>query len=197
MIPATVPHNEVLTGLENVEWVFGYGSLMWDPGFAHIRACPARLDGYHRAFCLYSHHYRGTREAPGLVLGLDRGGSCRGIAFQVAATDWRAAVTYLDERELIGYAYIPRIVDIVVEDKPVAAYTFVADAEHPLYAGDLGVEGSVDLIMNAAGRNGLNRDYLIRTVRKLEDEGFIDPPLHDLLAAVERRTGALDMGAGI
>jgi len=186
-----------LAGLDDVEWVFGYGSLMWEPGFEHLDARPATLPGYHRSFCLYSHHYRGTREAPGLVLGLNRGGSCRGIAFRVARECWREAVAYLDERELIGYAYLPRIVDIEIDGAAANAYTFVADADHPHYAGDLGIERSADLIMNAAGKNGLNRDYLIRTVRKLEDEGFLDPSLHDLLASVEQRTGALDMGAGI
>ena len=84
-------------------WVFGYGSLMWNPGFAHAEARPARVYGYHRAFCLYSEHYRGTEARPGLVLGLNRGGSCRGRAFRVPAHDADAAMEYLIAREMYGH----------------------------------------------------------------------------------------------
>src|SRR3546814_813588 len=89
-------------------WVFGYGSLMWNPGFAFLERQPALLRGYHRAFCIYSEHYRGTRERPGLVLGLDRGGSCRGIAFRVAQAAARAVLGYLWDREMVPSVYAPR-----------------------------------------------------------------------------------------
>lgn len=178
-------------------WVFAYGSLMWRPGFRYLAAVPATLRGYHRAFCIYSHHYRGTPERPGLVLGLARGGSCRGLAYQVDPNQAAAVRAYLDERELVGYAYRPRSLAVATDGGPVTAYTFVADARHPLFAGDLGVERSAAIIVGAEGVAGLNRDYLINTVRRLEHEGVVDRRLHTLLKRVEMLTGLLDAGGGI
>ncbi len=178
-------------------WVFGYGSLMWQPGFAHLGVEQALLRGYHRAFCVYSHHYRGTHSRPGLVLGLDRGGACRGLAFRVAADEAEEVMTYLDERELIGYAYLAKTVPIEIGDQKVDAYTYVADPAHRHYAGKLGLAKSAELIMNAEGLNGLNRDYLINTLRKLESMGFADKSLHALLVRIERMTGIIDQGSGI
>jgi Uncharacterized protein involved in cation transport len=179
-------------------WVFGYGSLMWRPGFEFAEIRPALLKGWHRAFCLYSLHYRGTPAQPGLVLGLDRGGSCRGLAFRVPARDAEMAVEYLNERELVGYAYVARTLTVQMEGGgAVPAYTFVADRKHRHYAGDLGVEKAAAIIMDAQGCAGLNRDYLINTIRKLEAEGFADKSLHVLLKEVERQTGLIEAGAGI
>lgn len=179
-------------------WVFGYGSLMWRPGFEYVERRPALLDGWTRSFCLYSLHYRGTPEHPGLVLGVDGGGSCRGVAFRVAPS--RAAKTrdYLNERELAGYAYVARTLPVTLDDgREVAAYTFVADRRHPLYAGPMEMAAAAAIIMDAQGRAGLNRDYLINTVRRLEADGFHDESLHALLREVERQTGLIDQGAGI
>ncbi len=153
-------------------WVFGYGSLMWQPGFAFTEARPALLRGYHRDFCIFSHHYRGTPAAPGLVLGLAPGGSCRGLAFRVACGEADRVRAYLDERELIGYAYLPRTLPVAIKGASVAAYTFVADSGHPQYAGNLGIEAAAEIIMRAEGVAGLNRDYLINTVRRLERDGI-------------------------
>ena len=178
-------------------WVFGYGSLMWQPGFDHLEVRPALLRGYHRAFCVYSHHYRGTPARPGLVLGLDRGGACRGLAFRVAREKAEDVMTYLDERELVGYAYAAKSVPVEAGGAKVDAYTYVADHSHRHYAGKLGVERSAALIMNAEGLNGLNRDYLINTLRHLESMGFVDKSLHALLVRIERMTGVLDQGSGI
>ena len=178
-------------------WVFGYGSLMWNPGFPFEECCPALLRGYHRAFCVYSHHYRGTPDRPGLVLGLDRGGSCRGIAFRVADADAAAVRAYLDERELVSYAYRPKRLMINLDDRRVRCLTFVADPQHAQYAGDIDVERAADIIVGAQGCAGLNRDYLIHTIRRLEREGFVDASLHDLLERVWARTGALEAGGGI
>lgn len=179
-------------------WVFGYGSLMWRPGFEFAEVRPALLKGWYRAFCLYSLHYRGTPARPGLVLGLDRGGSCRGLAFRVPRADAELAVEYLNERELIGYAYTPRTLPVQLDDgRSVPAYTFVADRKHRHYAGNLSQEEAAAIIMDAQGCAGLNRDYLINTVRKLEAEGFSDKSLHTLLVEVERQTGLIDRGAGI
>ena len=178
-------------------WVFGYGSLMWRPGFPHLDACPALLRGYHRAFCVYSHHYRGTPENPGLVLGLDRGGSCRGLAFRIEPPDRDAVVNYLNERELVSYAYLAKTLKIAVPGARVEAYTFVANPRHSQYAGDLGIERSAEIILGAEGVAGLNRDYLINTVRHLEREGYTDNHLHALLKRVEHLTGIIEAGGGI
>lgn len=181
----------------SVEWVFGYGSLMWNPGFPYIARASALLRGFHRAFCITSHHYRGTPDSPGLVLGLDQGGECRGIAFQVATADWDNTLAYLNERELIGYAYQPATVEITTDQATVPAYTFIADRDHAHYAGAMDLEPAAARIMSAAGVNGLNRDYLINTVHQLETHGFPDPALHALLRRVEELTGIIDQGGGI
>ena len=178
-------------------WVFGYGSLMWRPGFDHIDVQPAMLGGYHREFCIYSHHHRGTPDHPGLVLGLDRGGCCRGLAFRVAAAHVEATVAYLDERELVTSAYKPRTLPVRLGDGKVPAYTFVADRTHPQYAGHLDAAAAAAIIMDAQGQSGLNRDYLINTVRHLENLGFTDGRVHKLLERVEAMTGEIDRGSGI
>jgi len=179
-------------------WVFGYGSLMWKPGFRHEEAVPAVLHGYHRSFCIYSHHYRGTPEYPGLVLGLSPGGHCSGVAFRVAPEDVQDVTDYLHERELVAYAYREERLPVTLTDgREVEAWCCVADSAHRQYAGDLGVTESAQIIMEACGQAGLNRDYLINTVRQLEAHGFTDPPLHALLREVERLTGILNQGEGI
>ncbi len=179
-------------------WVFGYGSLMWNPGFPALAAEPAVLAGYHRSFCIYSTHYRGTPERPGLVLGLAPGGACPGVAFRVAIDQAPSVRDYLRERELCGYAYKEATLPVGLRDgRQVAAYTFVADPDHRRYAGDLGVTASAAIIMEAVGRNGLNRDYLINTVKELEAHGVVEPPLHALLEEVWRRTGEVEAGQGI
>ncbi len=179
-------------------WVFGYGSLMWRPGFEFAESRSAVLAGWHRAFCVYSRHYRGTPAHPGLVLGLDGGGDCRGIAFRVPKDQAETAIAYLNERELVGYAYVARWLEVDLDDgQRVPAYTFVADHAHPHYAGNLPQEQAAAIIMDAQGCAGLNRDYLINTVRKLEADGFSDADLRSLLTEVERQTGLIDRGAGI
>lgn len=179
-------------------WVFGYGSLMWNPGFVYEESQVAVLDGYHRAFCIYSRHYRGTPERPGLVLGLNAGGACRGVAFRVADDRVAEVRSYLRERELCGYAYREADLPVALEGgRTVTAYTFVADPEHTAYAGDLGLGPSAEMIMGAVGCGGLNRDYLINTVRELERHGFVEPALHTLLEEVSRRTGEIEAGGGI
>ena len=180
-------------------WVFGYGSLMWRPGFPFLRSQPAVLRGYHRSFCIYSHIWRGTVEKPGLVLGLTEGGSCRGVAFEVAPGDRLEVLDYLHDRELGTYAYLPLTlpVDLPGEMDPIGAYCFVADTTHPQYAGDLPQAEAVEIIMEASGKGGLNRDYLINTVKELDRHGFAEPQLRALLAEVARRTGIIEQGGGI
>jgi len=161
-------------------WVFGYGSLMWKPGFKCVERRDAWLYGYHRAFCVYSHRYRGTAEDPGLVLGLDRGGSCRGIAFRIPAPEARATFDYLWDREMITGVYLPRTVRLRTHGGAVAAQTFVADPAHGQYAGKLPPAEAVRLIRRAHGSAGANTDYLKATVEHLDELGIGDGPLHRL-----------------
>ena len=179
-------------------WIFGYGSLMWRPGFDFAEQSPALIDGWHRSFCLWSRRHRGTAAKPGLVLGLDRGGSCRGAAFRVQGARVQATLDYLADRELDGYAYEARMLPVNVESQgTVMAYTFVADPSHGQYAGKVPLERAASIIMDAEGEAGLNRDYLINTVRQIEADGHRDPELHALLVEVERQTGEIEQGAGI
>ncbi len=175
-------------------WVFGYGSLMWNPGFPFKTRQAATLTGYHRAFCVYSHHYRGTAKTPGLVLGLAEGGRCRGMAFKVDAADWANVVNYLDERELIGYAYRPTRLAIRLDDaREVTAHTYVADGAHPHFAGVLDDDTAAALIFHAAGISGTNLDYAVNLIRELESHGFDDAHLGAVLArggAAARKSGA-------
>lgn len=151
-------------------WVFGYGSLMWNPGFPVARALPARLYGYHRRLCLWSIHYRGTARRPGLVLGLDRGGSCNGMALRVARKDIAAASVYLLQREMINNAYRPVIKRVYLEDgSGVDALVFVSKLQHPQFARPLSVTETAEVVRAAEGRNGKNREYVLNTVRHLRE----------------------------
>jgi cation transport protein ChaC len=178
-------------------WVFAYGSLMWRPGFEYVEARSALLHGYHREFCVYSHRHRGTPQKPGLVLGLDRGGCCRGLAFRVAAAEVEAVMRYLAEREMVNNTYEPRTVPAETEVGRLPVYAFVVRRDHPQYAGKLAVAEAAALIVQGEGISGLNRDYLINTVRRLESLGFIDKRLHALLTEVKRMTGEIERGSGI
>jgi len=166
-------------------WVFAYGSLMWNPEIPHQEVRPARLLGYHRAFCVYSDRYRGTPERPGLVLGLDRGGSCLGRAYKVRAADGAEAARILDEREMRGGVYDPRWVQVRFADASRAqAYAYVVERGHPHYAGRLDLETLAELITHAAGERGSNLDYLVNTVRHLDELGIAESALHELLDRV-------------
>jgi cation transport protein ChaC len=172
-------------------WVFGYGSLMWDPGFAFAAVHPARLVGYHRRFCLYSQFYRGTPERPGLVLGLDRGGSCRGVVYQVPAAAEATTRAYLWQRELDDYAYVPKLLPVNYAGGRVRAQAFVVDRGQPQYAGGLDDETAAGLIAAGVGRRGRNRDYLENTLAHLRALGVCDRGLERLAARVR----ALDPAA--
>src|SRR3984957_1733561 len=121
-------------------WVFGYGSLMWRPGFDALERVPARLIGLHRALCVYSFVHRGTPERPGLVFGLDRGGMCRGIAYRVAAAAREEAIADLRGREQVSSVYLETMRRIELEDastRPVRALCYTAYRGHVQYAGRL------------------------------------------------------------
>ncbi len=164
-------------------WVFGYGSLMWRPGFDYVEKVPARLIGEHRALCVYSFDHRGTPERPGLVLGLDRGGACRGIAFRVEARLREATIEYLRAREQTTHVYreVMRSVWLRNEARErVSALTYVADRGHVQYAGRLPLDEQLRIVRQGHGRSGNNRDYVLATVKAIEAEGFRDEQLHRL-----------------
>jgi cation transport protein ChaC len=161
-------------------WIFAYGSLMWDPGFAYVEAQPALLRGYHRSFCVYSRRHRGTPERPGLVLGLDRGGACKGIAYRVPIADVAAALHYLWEREMSRGTYRLKQVRVEVPAGTIEARAFTVDRKQPGYAGRLSPEATAGLILQGIGGRGSCRQYLENTVSELRKLGLVDGPLHRL-----------------
>src|ERR1700694_2379947 len=161
-------------------WVFGYGSLMWRPGFPFVEAVTAHLAGLHRALCVYSWVHRGTRDRPGLVLGLDRGGSCKGIAYRVSGTERDAVIAYLRERELVTNVYREAWRPIRIarhHDAAATALTFIVDRKHEQYAGKLSREALLEHVRGRQGRSGANSDYVINTVRHLRHLGLHDAVL--------------------
>jgi cation transport protein ChaC len=164
-------------------WVFGYGSLMWRPGFEFMEQVPARLIGEHRALCVYSFDHRGTPEKPGLVLGLDRGGACRGIVFRVAAHRRSDTVEYLRSREQTTNVYREVMRSVWLENEArhrVSALAYVVDRGHVQYAGRLSLSEQLRYVQQGHGRSGNNRDYVLSTVTSIEKQGFRDPQLHQL-----------------
>jgi len=164
-------------------WVFGYGSLMWRPDFAFQERVPARLIGAHRALCIYSFVHRGTPERPGLVLGLDHGGTCRGIAFRVAAGARAATLAYLRDRELKNRVYREVMRAVWLHNDPqqrVQALCFVADRGHPQYAGRLTLNEQLHYVRQGQGQSGWNRDYVLETVKEMERMGLREGELHRL-----------------
>ena len=164
-------------------WVFGYGSLMWRPGFEFIEQVPARLIGEHRALCVYSFDHRGTPEKPGLVLGLDRGGACRGVAFRVAAEQRSDTVDYLRSREQTTSVYHEVMRSVWLENEArqrVSALAYVVDRGHVQYAGRLSLAEQLRYVQQGHGRSGNNRDYVLSTVKSIEEQGFRDEQLHQL-----------------
>ena len=166
-------------------WIFAYGSLLWRPGFAYLVAAPARLHGYHRSLCVYSWVHRGTKEVPGVVLGLDRGGSCRGRAFCVSAAQEPATLAYLDARELVTEVYRRKRLPVTIGGRRVVAWGYVVRREHPQYAGQVAPDRLLDLVRRGVGRSGNCRDYLLSTVGHLEAMGIVDGTLHALAKALE------------
>ena len=166
-------------------WVFGYGSLMWRPGFAHVETRRARLHGFRRSLCVYSWVHRGTRQRPGLVLGLDRGGSCIGLAFRVPGELRDEVTDYLRERELVTNVYVERSLPIRLEDGGAAtALSYVVDRGHRQYAGSLSVEDAAGIVSGGVGQSGRNEEYLFNTVDHLRALGIRDHWLEGVAALV-------------
>ena len=167
-------------------FVFAYGSLIWRPGFVHLGARPALLRGYHRRFCIWSRHYRGTPERPGLVLGLDHGGACQGVVFKVAPEAAPGVLDYLDAREnLLGeQVYHRRELPVRLRGEGVVrAVTYVADRRHPAYARPSAVT-TAEAIAAAQGSAGSNRDYLLNTLEHLAAFGLRDAGLERIARAL-------------
>lgn len=174
-------------------WVFGYGSLIWQPGFDFDDRRLAVLPGYRRAFCMTSIVYRGTPEAPGLVLALDAdpAGRCAGVAYHVPAAAAAATHAYLRERELVSYAYDEARVTLALDDgRTVEALAYVSNRAHPQYAGGLTLEEQAEVIARAEGPRGPNADYLLNTVEGLAALGLEDPDLVRLAGLVRDRLPA-------
>jgi cation transport protein ChaC len=171
--------------------VFGYGSLMWRPGFAYAERRGALLHGRRRAFCIYSVHHRGTPERPGLVLGLAPGGAVRGAAYKVAEADWPATYAYLLEREQPTETYVEaRAAARLADGRRANALVFLSDVAHPQWAGALTLDAQAALIAGASGLSGRNIDYLRDLVEHLRAEGVADPAMERLLGLVEAREEA-------
>lgn len=164
-------------------YVFGYGSLMWRPGFPYVTRQLATVRGRHRRLCVYSWVHRGTQARPGLVMGLDRGGACRGIVFEVADAKADATLDYLREREQITNVYLERVLPVLCADgTTVNAVTYVVDRAHPQYAGRLSLDETLGVVRGAVGQSGPNEAYVISTADHLTELGVADPRLHTLAA---------------
>jgi len=162
-------------------WVFAYGSLMWRPGFDFLERRHARLVGAHRALCVYSFVHRGTPQTPGLVLGLDRGGNCRGIGYRVAGATRDETIAYLRTREQTTMVYLEAWRRVWLDDDPqqsVQALCYIVDRGHEQYAGKLPLERQLHFVRQGHGRSGNNRDYVLETVKEIEAQGYRDKDLH-------------------
>jgi cation transport protein ChaC len=173
-------------------WVFGYGSLMWRPGFPHVETAPARLAGWHRSLCVYSWFHRGTPERPGLVLGLDRGGSCRGLAFRVPGAEASAVIAYLREREQVTSVYREIVRPVALTDgsgRIVEAVFYAVDRAHPQYAGKLDRATLARFVRQGVGESGPNPDYVLNTAEHLAGLGIRDGDLAWLADELRARPG--------
>lgn len=168
-------------------WVFGYGSLLWNPGFTPVETAHARLHGYARSFCMRSIHHRGTEEDPGLVLALDAhpDGVCDGLAMQMPEAEYDAIIAYLRERELVSSAYLEKVLPLRFADgREELAVTYVIDPDHVQYCGSLDLEEQAQIIARAVGGRGPNSEYLFNTASHLAELGIPDAELDWLCARV-------------
>ncbi|MGM0660437.1 MAG: gamma-glutamylcyclotransferase [Pseudomonadota bacterium] len=173
-------------------WVFGYGSLVWNPGFDVAERAIARLPGYHRSFCMRSIHHRGSEEVPGLVLALDEtaGAQCHGVALRAHDNEAGDVLAYLRERELVSAAYLETRLDIDLADgRRRTALTYVIDADHPQYCGGMDLEEQARIIARAHGGRGPNTEYLYNTTTHLKQLGIHDAELDWLVDRVRQMCG--------
>jgi glutathione-specific gamma-glutamylcyclotransferase len=185
------PHREKPLGAIDIAaqedlWIFGYGSLMWRPGFAFIERQNGLVRGWRRSLCIYSWVHRGTQAKPGLVLGLDRGGACHGAAFRIEAAARAETIAYLRAREQVTAVYLEKTVRVVLEEgRSVEALAYVADRGHPQYAGTIAPEELLRLVSAASGQSGPNDEYVLATVAHLREMKIKDPTLEWLAAQLE------------
>jgi glutathione-specific gamma-glutamylcyclotransferase len=169
-----------------MRWVFAYGSLIWNPGFTFVRSAPARLEGFHRALCVKSHKYRGTPECLGLVFGLDHGGYCEGVAYEVEESLWPQTYEYLTQRELITHVYHEAYLPVLlkVEARTVDALTYIVDPAHEQYAGGYELVEVLTFVRQGHGIGGSCVDYVKNTANHLREMGISDPALDRVVAAL-------------
>ena len=168
-------------------WVFGYGSLIYNPIIDHKQRAIASIYGYHRRFCLWTKIGRGSPDCPGLVLSLDRGGSCKGVAFQLNPQNAIDELDLLWRREMMTMAYQPRLLSLHTDIGLKRGLAFVANPTRPAYAQPMPFEATVEVVAHAAGFNGPCRDYLYDTVKGMQACGICDRQLEKLAAAVQQR----------
>jgi cation transport protein ChaC len=181
-------------------WVFGYGSLIWRPGFEYLEARRAKLIGEHRALCIYSFVHRGTPERPGLVLGLDRGGACQGMAYLIAKRNRDATIDYLRAREQVTSVYREVLRSVWLDDdarQRVSAVAYVADRGHVQYAGRLSLAEQLHIVRQGHGQSGANDEYVIETVAALEARNIRDGQLHRLAAMLRGEAATHRHGTGV
>ncbi len=172
-------------------WVFGYGSLLWNPGFEVSEKAVGTLAGYARSFCMRSIHHRGTQQDPGLVLALDEqpDHACEGLALRVRSGDEVETLAYLRERELISSAYLERNLNVDLQDgRRISAVVYVIDPHHVQYCGGLPLEEQAQIISTAVGGMGPNTEYLYNTANHLTEIGLHDPDLEWLSQRVRALT---------
>ena len=169
----------------DVLWVFGYGSLIWNPGFCFTAGALATLCGYHRSLCIWAVHYRGTPEYPGLVFGLDQGGECHGKAYAVPLDRRNEVLDYLWDREMIEDVYQPALLPCEIHGQPSQALTFIANPDHPRYAGKLSAPRIAEVVHQAAGLCGANREYVEETWQALGHLGLPDVYLGEIMAQIQ------------
>ncbi|MEO6394432.1 MAG: gamma-glutamylcyclotransferase [Devosia sp.] len=168
-------------------WVFAYGSLIWNPGFDFLRSERALLRGAHRSLSIYSHRHRGTPEKPGLVFGLSRGGSCRGVAFEVSEANWEDVFNYLEAREQDRGVYRTTRRNVMLADgATVNALAYLVNEKHPQFAGRLELDEQVRLVRAGIGESGHNSEYVRNTASHLLALGIVDPSLAEIVAALDR-----------
>jgi cation transport protein ChaC len=167
-------------------WVFGYGSLMWSPGFPHLERSVGLLRGYHRALCILSTRYRGTHRRPGLVMGLCRGGSCWGMAFRVPAARVPMALAKLWNREMPRRVYKVKLVPVrITRGRRVRALAFIADPAHPQFARELDLRSRAQMVAQGVGERGPCTEYIRSTLQHMADLGVGDPHLTRVLERAE------------
>jgi glutathione-specific gamma-glutamylcyclotransferase len=163
-------------------WVFGYGSLMWNPGFPYEKRINARVHGFRRALCVRSWVHRGTQQQPGLVMGLDFGGSCQGVAFKVSPEHWPQTLDYLRERELVTRVYVEKHLRLHLGDgQRVRGLGYVVDRDHEQYAGAITIDEAVQVVRAAVGQSGPNAAYVESTVEHLRSMGIRDQWLESVV----------------